>query len=474
MKNKNFNRLQSLGKALMTPVAVLPLAALLLRLGAGVPGIEGIFAEIILKAGAGVFDNMSLIFAIGIAFGLAKGNHGAAALAGAVGYFVTTNVYTVINPDINTGVFSGIVVGLMAGWLYNKYHNINLPEWLGFFGGKRFVPIISSVAAIFLGLIFGFVWPFIQSVLDAFGNLIVTSGGIGQFVYGFGNRLLIPFGLHHILNSIFWFTHGEFVNTAGEVIRGDLLRFLAGDPTAGVFMAGFFPVMMFGLPAAALAMYTTAKKEYRATIGGALFSVGFTSFLTGITEPLEFMFVFLAPGLYVVHSILTGLALVVTNMLGILHGFGFSAGFIDYVIQYNLASKPILLLGVGLAFGAVYYVVFVFCIKKFDLKTPGRVNESGENIDGLIDEKGIKGLAQEYILALGGEANIEEVNACITRLRLSLVSTSKANEDQLKALGASGVLIANEKSIQVIVGTKAEILAEEMDMLMSSKNKTRI
>ncbi|MCG8484125.1 MAG: N-acetylglucosamine-specific PTS transporter subunit IIBC, partial [Clostridia bacterium] len=449
MSKKTFSGLQSLGKALMTPVAVLPLAALLLRLGAGVPGIEGVFAEIILKAGAGVFDNMSLIFAIGISFGLAKGNHGAAALAGAVGYFVTTNVYTVINPDINTGVFSGIVVGLMAGWLYNKYHNIKLPEWLGFFGGKRFVPIISSVAAIFLGLIFGFVWPSIQAVLDAFGNAIVTSGGVGQFFYGFGNRLLIPFGLHHILNSIFWFTHGEFVNAAGEVIRGDLLRFLAGDPSAGVFMAGFFPVMMFGLPAAALAMYTTAKKEYRAAIGGALFSVGFTSFLTGITEPLEFMFIFLAPGLYVIHSILTGLALVAANMLGILHGFGFSAGFFDYVINFNLASKPVLLLGLGLVFGVIYYVVFVFFIKKFDLKTPGRVDDSGQGIEELISEMGVSGLAQEYIVALGGKENIEDVNACITRLRLSLGSASKVDEERLKQLGVTGVLIPNEKNIQV-------------------------
>ncbi|PKM56340.1 MAG: PTS sugar transporter [Firmicutes bacterium HGW-Firmicutes-5] len=461
-----FGKFQKLGKALMTPIAVLPIAAILLRLGAGVPGIEGMFADIILKAGAGVFDNLAILFAIGIAFGLAKGNHGAAALAGAVGYYVTTNVYTVINPDVNAGVFVGIVVGIMAGMLYNKFHDIQLPEFLGFFGGKRFVPIITSVASIFLGLVFGYVWPFIQNGLDTFGNLIVNSGAIGQFLYGFLNRLLIPTGLHHVLNTIFWFTHGEFTNAAGEVIRGDLFRFLAGDPTAGVFMAGFFPVMMFGLPAAALAMYTTAKKEYKTSVGGALFSVALTAFLTGITEPIEFMFLFLAPGLYFIHAVLTGVALVITNMLGILHGFGFSAGLFDYIINFNLASKPVLLIFVGLGFGVVYYLIFVFAIRKFDLSTPGRVDESGEGVADLIEEKGLSGLAAEYLLAIGGKGNVVEVDACITRLRLTLKDSSVVSEDMVKTLGASGVIRPNNKNVQIVVGTKAEIIADEMKRLL--------
>ncbi len=461
-----FGKFQKLGKALMTPIAVLPIAAILLRLGAGVPGIEGMFADIILKAGAGVFDNLAILFAIGIAFGLAKGNHGAAALAGAVGYYVTTNVYTVINPDVNAGVFVGIVVGIMAGMLYNKFHDIQLPEFLGFFGGKRFVPIITSVASIFLGLVFGYVWPFIQNGLDTFGNLIVNSGAIGQFLYGFLNRLLIPTGLHHVLNTIFWFTHGEFTNAAGEVIRGDLFRFLAGDPTAGVFMTGFFPVMMFGLPAAALAMYTTAKKEYKTSVGGALFSVALTAFLTGITEPIEFMFLFLAPGLYFIHAVLTGVALVITNMLGILHGFGFSAGLFDYIINFNLASKPVLLIFVGLGFGVVYYLIFVFAIRKFDLSTPGRVDESGEGVADLIEEKGLSGLAAEYLLAIGGKGNVVEVDACITRLRLTLKDSSIVSEDMVKTLGASGVIRPNNKNVQIVVGTKAEIIADEMKRLL--------
>lgn len=461
-----FGRLQKLGKALMTPIAVMPLAALLLRLGAGVPGIEGKFAQVILSAGAGVFDNMAIIFAIGIAFGLAKNNHGAAALAGAIGYFVTTGVYSALNPDINAGVFSGIIVGVMAGLLYNKYHDIKLPDWLGFFGGKRFVPIITSVASIGLGLIFGIIWPSIQNVLDAFGNVIVTSGGIGQFLYGFLNRLLIPTGLHHVLNSIFWFTHGEFTNVAGEVIRGDLFRFLAGDSSAGVFMTGFFPVMMFGLPAAALAMYTTAKKEFKASVGGALFSVAFTAFLTGITEPIEFMFVFLAPGLYFIHAVLTGISLVVCNLLGALHGFGFSAGAFDYVINYNLASKPILLLVVGLAFAVVYYIIFVFAIKKFDLPTPGRIDESGEGIDELIRDKGLSNLAKDYFEILGGKDNIVDVDACITRLRLTLKDNSMITEASIKTLGASGIIKPNDKNTQIVVGTKAEILADEIKKMI--------
>ncbi|MCK8061329.1 MULTISPECIES: N-acetylglucosamine-specific PTS transporter subunit IIBC [unclassified Fusibacter] len=458
--SKVLNSLQKVGRALMTPIAVMPIAALLLRFGAGVPGITGKFAEVILKAGDGVFANMALIFAIGIAFGLAKNNHGAAALAGAVGYHVMKNVYEVIDPTINTGVLGGIVMGIVAGMLYNKYHNIKLPDFLGFFGGKRFVPIITSVVAIFIGLLFGFIWPVIQGGLDAFGNAVVGSGGLGQFLYGFLNRLLIPVGLHHVLNSIFWFTHGEFVNTAGEVINGDLFRFLAGDKTAGVFMTGFFPVMMFGLPAAGLAFIKTAKKENKAEVVGLVSSIALTAFLTGITEPLEFSFVFLAPGLYVFHAFMTGLSLLVTNALGILHGFGFSAGFIDYVVNYNLATKPILLLPIGLIVGAIYYSVFVFAITKFDLKTPGRTDEFADNAKEIIENLGEDGVAKAYLKALGGKENIKEIDACITRLRLVIADTSLVNDNELKKLGASGVVRPSKDTCQVIIGPKAEMIAE--------------
>lgn len=465
--NKLFGKLQKVGRALMTPIAVLPIAALLLRLGAGVPGIEGKFAEIILAAGDAVFANMALIFAIGIAFGLAKNNDGAAALAGAIGYFVCVNVYTVIDPGIKTGVFAGIVMGIVAGSLYNKYHDIQLPDFLGFFGGKRFVPIITSIVSIFIGLGFGLFWPYVQQGLDSFGNAVVASGAIGQFSYGFLNRLLIPTGLHHVLNSIFWFTHGSFVNTAGEVINGDLFRFLAGDSTAGVFMAGFFPIMMFGLPAAALAMYQTAHKQQKAIVGGMLFSVAFTSFLTGITEPIEFAFVFLAPALYVIHAVLTGIALVVSNALGILHGFGFSAGLIDYLINYNLATKPIVLIPVGLAFGAIYYFIFLFAIKKFNLSTPGRVLDENVEGDEKIESMGIDAAATAYIQALGGKSNLQEVDSCITRLRLVIKDISLIKDPELKKIGAAGIMRLSKNNIQVIVGTKAEILSEAIKKQLS-------
>ncbi|MBN2794258.1 MAG: PTS transporter subunit EIIC [Clostridia bacterium] len=460
-----FSKLQKLGKSLMVPVAVLPVAAIFLRLGAGVPGIEGKLAEIFLKSGAAVFDNMALLFAIGIAFGLAKDNNGAAALAGAVGYFVLKNVYLVMDADINTGVFGGIIIGIVAGIMYNKFHKIKLPEFLGFFAGRRFVPIITAFAAVALGLVFGVVWPTVQDGLNAFSESVVKAGALGSFLFGFGNRMLIPVGLHHVLNSVFWFGHGTFTNAAGEVINGDLLRFLAGDPTAGAFQAGFYPVMMFGIPAAALAMVTAAKKENKKMVAGLLFSVAFTSFLTGITEPFEFMFVFLAFPLYVVHAIFTGLSLVITNAFGVLHGFGFSAGAIDYIMLWENATKPILIIPIGLAFGALYYITFYAMIKKFNIMTPGRedIDVDAANILESLDQSEI-GL--RYYNALGGSSNIVEVDSCITRLRLVLRDVDEVSDETLKALGATGVLRPNKKNMQVIIGTKAEMICDEIKKCM--------
>ena len=456
-----FGKLQKLGKSLMVPVAVLPVAAIFLRLGAGVPGIEGKLAEIFLKSGAGVFDNLAILFAIGIAFGLAKDNNGAAALAGAVGFFVMTNVYTVINADINTGVFGGIIIGIVAGTLYNKFYDIKLPDFLGFFGGRRFVPIVTAFAAVALGLVFGFVWPVIQNGLDAFSNAVVEGGAVGQFAFGFGNRMLIPVGLHHVLNSVFWFGHGTFTNAAGEVINGDLLRFLAGDPTAGAFQAGFYPIMMFGIPAAALAMWTAAKKENKKMVAGLLFSVAFTSFLTGITEPFEFMFVFLAFPLYVLHAIFTGISMVVTNSLGVLHGFGFSAGAIDYFLLWENATNPLLIIPIGLAFAALYYFSFLFVIKKFNIMTPGR-DDIDEEALSRLDSMEMSEIGRQYIRALGGSSNLVHVDSCITRLRLELEDPSLVEDSELKALGATGVLRPTKKNMQVIIGTKAEFICDEI------------
>jgi PTS system N-acetylglucosamine-specific IIC component len=442
-------------------VAVLPVAAIFLRLGAGIPGIEGKVADIFLQSGDAVFGNMALLFAIGIAYGLAKDNNGAAALAGAVGFLVMKSVYTVMDPSIDTGVFAGIIIGVVAGNLYNKFHTIKLPEFLGFFGGRRFVPIVTAFAGVALGILFGFIWPGVQTGLDIFSKAVVDAGAFGQFAFGFGNRMMIPVGLHHVLNSVFWFTHGSFTNAAGEIVNGDLLRFLADDPTAGVFQAGFYPIMMFGIPAGALAMYTAAKKANKKMIGGMLFSVAFTSFLTGITEPFEFMFIFLAFPLYVLHAIFTGLSMVVTNAFGILHGFGFSAGAFDYFLLMEKATKPWLLIPIGLAFAALYYFSFLFCIKKFNIMTPGREDIDTEALERLeaMDESE---LGRKYIIALGGRSNIVEVDSCITRLRLELVDTSIVEDEDLKALGATGVLRPNKKNMQVIIGTKAEFICDEI------------
>lgn len=446
------NYLQRMGKALMLPIAALPVAGLMLRFGVYLD------IQILTTAGDALFANLPLLFAIGVATGIAKDNHGSAALSGTVGYLVMTNVVKVVNEKNDMKVLAGMIIGVVAGELYNRYHDIKLPDWLGFFGGKRFVPIITSLCAMVLGIFFGYTWPPIQAGIDGIGNWIIGAGSIGYFAYGTLNRLLIPVGLHHILNSLVWFVFGEFNGATG-----DLNRFFAGDPTAGAFMTGFFPIMMFGLPAACLAMIAAAKKENRKFVSGGLVSVALTAFLTGITEPIEFLFMFLAPVLYVVHAILTGLSLVVVNALGIRNGFSFSAGLVDYLINLPVAGKPLLLVLVGLVFGVIYFLVFYFAIIKFDLKTPGREDEELEDHSkasaGSADDNA---LASSYLEALGGMANLKNIDACITRLRLTIADPAKVNEAQIKKLGASGIIKPSADTLQIVVGTKAESLAERM------------
>ncbi|WP_027409398.1 N-acetylglucosamine-specific PTS transporter subunit IIBC [Anoxybacteroides tepidamans] len=450
---------QRLGKALMLPIAVLPAAALLLRLGQ--PDLLNV--PFIAATGDAIFSNLALLFAIGIAVGLAKDNNGAAALAGAIGYFVLTKGAASINDKINMSVLGGFISGITAGLLYNRYHNIKLPDWLGFFGGKRFVPIITSFTMLILAIVFGYVWPPIQSGINTVGEWIVGAGAVGVGIFGFLNRLLIPVGLHHVLNSLVWFVFGEFNGKTG-----DLNRFFAGDPSAGIFMAGFFPVMMFGLPAAALAMIATAKKERRKAVAGALIGVAFTSFLTGVTEPIEFLFMFLSPLLYFVHAVLTGLSLFIATELGIHHGFGFSAGAIDFFLNWGIAKKPFLLLVQGVIYGLIYFVVFYVLIKKLDLKTPGREDEDEEKkmesastaANNKYDQ-----LAHQYMKALGGKENLAQIDNCITRLRLKVNDMSKVNEHELKRLGAKGVIRLNQTDLQVVVGTDVEFVANEMKKL---------
>jgi PTS system N-acetylglucosamine-specific IIC component len=454
-----FGKLQKIGKALMLPVAVLPAAALLLRFGA--PDVLDI--PFVMKAGGAIFDNLALLFAMGIAIGLSHDNGGASGLSGAIGYLVLTNGLKTINPDLNMSVLGGILSGLVAGYLYNRFYNIKLPDFLGFFAGRRFVPIVTAAAAIVMAGIFGVIWAPIQSIIHSMGEWIIGAGSLGLFVYGIFNRLLIPFGLHHILNSFVWFVFGNYTDATGKVVTGDLNRFFAGDPTAGGFMAGFYLIFMFALPAAALAIYTCAKPENRSRIGGALLSVGFTAFLTGITEPIEFMFMFLAPMLYFLHAIMTGLAMALVSSMGILHGFGFSAGLIDLLLNWGLATKPAMLIPLGLGFAALYYVVFVWAIKQFNIPTPGRFDDEAENTK--LDNVDSSAFSLNLMEKLGGAENIEVVDSCITRLRLTLKNAALLDESEIKALGAAGV-IKSGNSVQIIVGTKAEMIADEMKKLL--------
>ncbi|MHA6964565.1 PTS N-acetyl-D-glucosamine transporter [Zobellella denitrificans] len=493
--------LQKLGKALMLPIATLPVAALLLRLGQ--PDLLGI--PFIAEAGGAIFGQLPLLFGLGIAVGLSKDDAGAAALAGAVGYFVLTGAAKTINSEIDMSFFGGIIAGIIAGHCYNRFHMVKLPDYLAFFGGKRLVPIMTGLVALLAAFVAGFVWPAIQHGIDSFGMAVSTSGGIGQFFYGLLNRGLIPVGLHHVVNSIFWFGLGECLKVtyeaagaiqnicmdpalvrtlsvggavpgvdgatitqiAGEATRGDLHRFFAGDPTAGVFMAGFFPVMMFGLPAGALAMVLAAPRDKRAQVGGLLLSVAVTSFLTGITEPLEFTFMFLAPVLYGIHALLTGLSLVVVNLFGVLHGFGFSAGLFDMVLNWGLATRPWTLVAIGLVFGAVYFTTFYFAIKLLNLKTPGREADEPVASGRSVTDK--SQLAREYLEALGGEGNLANIDACITRLRLTMKDRSRVDEARLKELGAKGVVKLGEQNLQVILGPLAEIMAAEIKSLTGSR-----
>lgn len=365
-----FAILQRIGRSLMLPIAVLPAAGILLRFGQA----DLLNIPWLADAGGAIFGNLALLFAIGVAVGFTA-DVGTAGLAGGVGYWVFTkilvdisgSVYGEKGAEVDMGVLAGILMGLVAAYLYERYHTIKLPEWLAFFGGKRFVPIVTAFAALILGIIFGLVWYWPEQLLAAIGNWVTGAGAIGAAVHAFLNRLLIPFGLHHVINSIVWFQFGDltkFFETAGA--------------QGGQFMTGFFPIMMFGLPAAALAMYVTAKEKNKKAIGGVLFSAALTSIITGITEPVEFAFMFVAPVLYVLHALLTGISAFITVGLGMRHGFTFSSGLIDYLLNFGIATKPILLLIVGVIFGVIYYFVFVAVIKAQDIPTPGREPEVAE------------------------------------------------------------------------------------------------
>ena len=476
--------LQRIGGALMLPIAVLPIAGLLLRLGQ--PDLLNYPS--MAAAGEAIFTNLGLLFAIGVAVGLARENHGAAGLASVVGYLVTTKgaeVLISVPPEAVAGlagqarelavaaykahelgklsVPAGILSGLIAGALYNRFSGIRLPSYLAFFGGRRFVPIASGFVGLMLAAVFGWEWQPLESGMDALSRSVLHAGSLGLFAYGVLNRILIVTGLHHIINNIAWFLLGDYNGTTG-----DLKRFFAGDPSAGAFMSGFFPVMMFGLPAACLAMYHAARPGRRRAVGGLLASIALTSLLTGVTEPIEFTFMFLAPVLYAAHALLTGAAFVIMNALQVRLGFGFSAGLFDYALNFNKATRPLLLLPVGLAYFALYYGLFRFVIVRFNLKTPGR-EEGSAPADTAPAKEAPADRALAYIQALGGAGNIVGLDACTTRLRLVVADQAVVDAEALKRLGARGLVKPSANSLQVVIGTNADQVAGEIKVALRSE-----
>lgn len=491
--------LQRIGRSLMVPVAVLPAAAILLGIGYWIDpngwGQNSIIAAFLIKSGGAIIENMPILFAIGVAYGMSKDKDGAAALSGLVGFLVVT---TLLSPSsialfngIDTSVdgwqsqispafkkinnqFVGILVGIIAAELYNRFSSVELHKALAFFSGKRLVPIIVSIVMLLVSAVLYFIWPSIYDALVAFGKYIKDLGSIGAGIYGFFNRLLIPVGLHHALNSVFWF------DVAGI---NDIPTFLGGQKSiddglatigiTGRYQAGFFPIMMFGLPGAALAMYHTAKKGNKDKTASIMLAASFAAFFTGVTEPLEFAFMFVAPLLYVIHAILTGISLFIAATMQWIAGFGFSAGLIDMLLSSRnpLAVHWYMLILQGLVFFVVYYVVFRFVIVKFNLKTPGREDDETVTTNSQDSQSGLaisdaSQLAQEYLLVVGGKENLTNIDSCITRLRLSVNDSDLIDEQAAKALGAMAVIKLGKTGVQIVVGQQAEKIADQMKKLV--------
>ncbi|MCR6097889.1 PTS transporter subunit EIIC [Salipaludibacillus agaradhaerens] len=480
---------QNLGKSLMLPVAVLPAAAILMGIGYWIDpygwGEGNLIAAFLIAAGSSIIDYIPLLFAVGIALGMSKGKDGAAALSGLVAYLVITNVLSADSVALYQGVdpgevnaafgnienaFVGIISGIIASVLYNKFSHVKLPDALAFFSGKRLVPILSAAVMVAVSLIFIIVWPVVYSGLVSFATNISQLGSVGAGLYGFFNRLLIPTGLHHALNAVFWF------DVAGI---NDIGNFWSSDGELGVtgmYQAGFFPIMMFGLPAAALAMYHTAKSKQKKQVASLLMAASVAAFFTGVTEPLEFSFMFLAPALYVVHAVLTGLSLFIASTFGWTAGFGFSAGLVDFTLSSRLplANQPYMLIVQGLVFAVIYYTIFRVLIVKFNFKTPGRedLETSEEDTTTQKTDKDLSATAEKIYLGLGGYDNVTNIDNCATRLRVEVRDSANINEQQIKSAGVPAVNVVGKHSVQVIVGTNVQFVADEVNKLHEVKTTT--
>lgn len=492
--------LQRLGRSLMLPVAVLPAAAILMGIGYWIDpsgwGGESAVAAFLIGAGSSIIDNLGILFALGVALGMSKDKNGAAALSGLVGWLVTTSMLepeTVSNlqnipveevdiafSNVETA-FTGILVGLIGATIYNKFSGTELPQALAFFSGRRLPPIITAVASLVVVGAFLLIWPPVFGALIAFGTFMSELGSVGAGLYGFFNRLLIPTGLHHALNSVFWF---DLIGI------NDIGNFWAGTGELGVtgmYQGGFFPIMMFGLPAGGLAIYHMADESQKQRVGSLMLAAGFAAFFTGVTEPIEFAFMFVAPALYVLHAFFTGLSLFIAAFFGWTAGFGFSAGFIDGFLSFNLplANQPYMLIIQGLVFAVIYYFGFRFAIGKFNLSTPGRGKEAslddvsfaGETAAAAAssqtttgssdktDENEHKQKARIILEGLGGHDNIVSLDYCATRLRLEVNEMDKVNESRIKQANVPGLRKSGSKTLQIVVGTEVEFVANEMEKL---------
>lgn len=474
--------LQRLGKSLMLPVACLPVAAILQGIGYWIDptgwGANSVIAAFLLKAGGVLIDQMAILFAIGVAVGMSDDNDGTAGLAGLVSWLITTTLLSTDVVAMLTRVaaekvdpafaktqtqFIGILCGVIAAACYNKFKNTKLPDAFSFFSGKRCVAIVTAGASLVSSLVLFFVWPIVYNALITLGEFIMDLGPVGAGLYGFFNRLLIPFGLHHALNSVFWF------EVAGI---SDIGKFWGNTPggvlgETGMYMSGFFPVMMFGLPAAALAMYHTAKETRKKIAAGLLLSAAFASFFNGVTEPLEFSFMFLAPALYGVHAVLTGISMAVVAALPVRAGFNFSAGLIDWVLSFKapFAENPLWLIPIGLVVGVVYYIVFRIVIVKFNMKTPGREDEDGDDAKAQLANDDYTEVAKIILEGIGGKENVSTIDNCITRLRLEVKDYTAVDEKKIKSAGVAGVIRPSKTAVQVIIGTKVQFVADEFKKL---------
>ena len=472
--------LQKIGKSLMLPVAVLPAAAVLMGIGYWIDpagwGANSPVAAFLIKAGAAIIDNMSILFAVAIAYGMTKEKDGSAALSGLVAFLVVT---TLLKPETVSALtkvdlkevplafskisnqFIGILSGLVAATMFDKFHRTELPQALAFFSGKRLVPIMTSIAMLLVSVVLFFIWPAIFAGLVGFGIVMTKMGAFGAAVYGFFNRLLIPVGLHHALNAVFWFDLAG-INDIGNFWAGTGIK-----GVTGMYQAGFFPVMMFGLPAAGFAIYQTAKPEKKAQIASLMLAAGFASFFTGVTEPLEFAFMFVAPLLYIIHAALTALSLFIASTLHATAGFGFSAGLVDFVLSSRLplANKPFLLIIQGLVFAVLYYVVFKTLIVKFNLMTPGREEDTVEEERVVLTKnKNHAEVAKVIFEALGGKENLVSIDNCATRLRLEVKDTTLVNDKVIRTV-AAGIVKPSKTDVQVIIGPYVEFVAAELKKL---------